>query len=46
MYFYRDENSCTALLLASRRGEAKVMSILLDNYADVNATDKLKVSIS
>ena len=39
----RDDEHCTALMLAGAQGHAAVMKILLDNQAHVNDTDKLRV---
>ncbi|WAQ95707.1 TRPA1-like protein [Mya arenaria] len=39
----RDENYCTALILAASKGHVKVMQLLIDNFAEVNACDKIKV---
>ena len=40
----RDENYCTALILAASKGHVKVMKLLMENLAEVNVSDKLKVS--
>ena len=42
---FRDENGCTALLIASRRGDVRILKILLDYYSDINAIDKQKVHV-
>ena len=39
----RDDEHCTALMLAAAAGHALVMKILLDNHASVNEVDKMKV---
>jgi len=39
----RDDEHCTALMLAAAAGHAVVMKILLDNHASVNEVDKMKV---
>ena len=41
--FYRDDEHCTALILAANSGHVSVMKILLDNHASVNDCDKMKV---
>ena len=41
----RDDEHCTALMLAAAAGHAIVMKILLDNHASVNEVDKMKVSL-
>lgn len=50
MYLYifffircRDDEHCTALMLAAAAGHTVVMKILLDNQASVNDVDKMKV---
>lgn len=45
-YIFRDENYCTALLLAASKGHVKVMKLLIENLAEVNVSDKLKVNIA
>jgi len=40
---FRDENFCTALLLAAREGYANIVKVLMDNYGEVNQSDKIKV---
>ena len=39
----RDDEHCTALMLAAAAGHTAVMKILLDNHASVNDVDKMKV---
>ena len=41
--FYRDEEKCTALMLAADRGYVSVMRTLLSNGADMNAVNKTLV---
>ena len=40
---FRDEHSATPLMVAAKAGHAKVVKLLLQNYAEIDATDKLKV---
>ena len=40
----RDDEHCTAMMLAAAKGHSLVMRILLDNQASVNDNDKMKVS--
>jgi Ankyrin repeat len=41
----RDDEHCTALMLAAAAGHTAVMKILLDNHASVNDVDKMKVCV-
>jgi len=43
LFVVRDDEHCTALMLAAETGQALVMKILLDNHASVNDVDKMKV---
>ena len=40
---FRDENYCTALILAASKGHVKVIHHLIENMAEANVSDKLKV---
>lgn len=44
LFIFRDENYCTALILAASKGHVKVINLLIDDLAEVNVCDKLKVS--
>ena len=39
----RDDEHCTALMLASSKGHTSVMMALMENHSDLNAVDKGKV---
>ena len=40
----RDDEHCTALMLAALEGHTIVMRYLLDNHASVNDVDKMRVT--
>ena len=44
IFVCRDDEHCTALMLAAGEGHTLVMKILLDNHAGVNDVDKMKAS--
>ena len=43
LFICRDENYCTAMILAASKGHVKVIHHLIENMAEVNVSDKLKV---
>lgn len=44
VFLIRDDEHCSALMLAANTGQSSVMKVLLDNHASVNEVDKMKVS--